>query len=67
MDLLASHLRGYYGRARDEIVRIIARFGDLQPGIEKSGIPGVCVVHTSLDNRQVAAPRRPARTPVAND
>ena len=55
MDLLVSHLRGYYGRARDQIVRIIARFGDLQPGIEKSGIPGVCVVHTSLDNRQVVA------------
>lgn len=53
MDLLVSHPRGYYGRARDEIVRILRRFGDPEPGIEKSGIPGVCVLHTSLDSRQV--------------
>ena len=53
MDLLVSYPRGYYGRARDEIVRILGRFGDPQPGIEKSGVPGICLVHTSLDNRQV--------------
>jgi len=55
MDLLVSHLRGYYGRARDEIARILRRFGDLGPGIEKTGTPGVCVVHTTLDSRQVVA------------
>jgi tRNA(Ser,Leu) C12 N-acetylase TAN1 len=53
MDLLVSHARGYYGRARDEIVRILRCFGDPDPGIEKSGTPGICLVHTSLDSRQV--------------
>ncbi|HEX8011108.1 MAG TPA: THUMP domain-containing protein [Casimicrobiaceae bacterium] len=55
MDLLVSYLRGYYGRASDEIVRILSRFGDPRPGIENSGVPGICLVHTSLENRQVIA------------
>ena len=53
MDLLVSYPRGQYGRARQEIARVLGRFGDPQPLIEKSGIPGVCIVHTSLDNREV--------------
>jgi tRNA(Ser,Leu) C12 N-acetylase TAN1 len=55
MDLLVSHPRGYYGPAKQEIARILGQFGDPQPRVEKSGVPGVCVVHTALDNRQVIA------------
>jgi tRNA(Ser,Leu) C12 N-acetylase TAN1 len=55
MDLLVSYPRGYYGPARQEIVRILGRFGDPEPRVEKSGVPGVSVVHTGLDNRQVIA------------
>ena len=54
-NLLVSYSRGHYGRARREIVRILQRFGDPQPGVAQSGVPGLCVVHTSLDNRQVVA------------
>jgi tRNA(Ser,Leu) C12 N-acetylase TAN1 len=55
MDLLVSHPRGFYGPARQEITRILRLFGDPQPYVEKSGIPGVTVVQTSLDNRHVVA------------
>lgn len=55
MDLLVSYPRGYYGAARQELVRILGRFGDPQPHVEKSDVPGICVVHTGLDNRQVIA------------
>jgi tRNA(Ser,Leu) C12 N-acetylase TAN1 len=55
MDLLVSYPRGYFGPARQEIVHILRLFGDPQPHVEKSGIPGVCVLHTSLDNRHVIA------------
>jgi len=50
-----SHPRGYYGPAKREIARILGRFGDAQPLVEKSGVPGICVVRTSLDSRQVIA------------
>jgi len=55
MDLLVSYPRGYYGPAKQEIVRTLRRFGDPDPYVEKSGIPGISVVHTSLDNRHVIA------------
>jgi tRNA(Ser,Leu) C12 N-acetylase TAN1 len=55
MDLLVSHPRGYYGPARHEIARLLAGFGDPEPRVEKSGVPGICVVHTVLDNREVVA------------
>lgn len=55
MDLLVSHPRGYYGPARREIARLLAAFGDAQPRIEKSGIPGICIVHSAIDNREVVA------------
>jgi tRNA(Ser,Leu) C12 N-acetylase TAN1 len=55
VDLLVSHLRGYFGFTRKEVARVLARFGDDEPSVEKSGIPGICVVHTRLDNREVVA------------
>lgn len=55
MDLLVSYPRRFYGPAKREIGRILERFGDAGPLVEKSGIPGICVVRTRLDNRQVIA------------
>ncbi len=55
MDLLVSHLRGYFGFARKEVARVLARFGDDEASVEKSGIPGICIVHTCHDNRDVVA------------
>jgi tRNA(Ser,Leu) C12 N-acetylase TAN1 len=54
-NLQVSYSRGHYGRARREIARILGRFGAARPGIAKSSLPGLCVVHTGLDSRQVAA------------
>lgn len=55
MDLLVSYPRGCYSPARREIGRTLARLGDAQPRIEKSGVPGILVVRSSLDNRHVVA------------
>jgi len=55
MDLLVSFPRRYFGPARREIVRILERLGDAAPGVEKSGVPGICLAHTGLDNRDVVA------------
>jgi tRNA(Ser,Leu) C12 N-acetylase TAN1 len=55
VDLLVSHPRAYFGPARHEIARILARLGDREARVEKSGIPGICIVRISLDNRQVVA------------
>ena len=54
-DLLVSYPRGYYGAARQELARILGRFGNPRPHVEKSGVPGICVVHSGLDNRHVIA------------
>jgi tRNA(Ser,Leu) C12 N-acetylase TAN1 len=54
-NLMVSYARGHYGRARREIVRILRRFGDPQPAVAESGVPGRCVAHTSLESRQVVA------------
>lgn len=50
-----SYPRGCYGAARRQIGRILARLDDAQPRIEKSGVPGIFVVRSSLDNRHVVA------------
>ena len=52
-DLLVSYPGRRFFRARREIVRILERLGDLSPVVEKSSVPGIAIVHTSLDNRQV--------------
>jgi tRNA(Ser,Leu) C12 N-acetylase TAN1 len=54
-DLLVSYPWGCYRRALHEIARVLARFGDPQPQVEKTGVQGISVVHTSLDNRDVIA------------
>ena len=53
MDLLVSHPRRYYGSAKQEVARLLERFGDAAAQVEKSGVPGICVVHTSLEPRQL--------------
>lgn len=50
-----SYPRCCYGAAKREIARVLGRFGDARPLVEKSGVPGICVVRTSLDNRRVVA------------
>ena len=55
MDLLVSYPRGCYGPARHEIVRILRGFGDAEPRVEKSGVPGIAVVHTGLAGRDAIA------------
>jgi tRNA(Ser,Leu) C12 N-acetylase TAN1 len=52
MDLLVSHPRGCYGPARHEIAHILRGFGDAEPRVEKSGVPGIAVVHTGLADRE---------------
>ncbi len=53
MDLLVSYPWGRYSRAKPEILRILHRFGDSAPLVEKTAVMGIAVVHTSLDNRAV--------------
>jgi tRNA acetyltransferase TAN1 len=53
MDLLVSYSWGSYGRASREVVSILKRFGDPNPLVEKSGVSGIAIAHTSLDNRDV--------------
>jgi len=55
MDLLVSYPRGYSSAVRHEIVRLLGRYGDAEPCIEKSGVPGICIVRTRLDARHVVA------------
>jgi tRNA acetyltransferase TAN1 len=55
VDLLVSYPWSSYGQAVHEIVRVLGRFGDPQPRVEKSEVPGICAVHSSLDNREVIA------------
>ena len=55
VDLLVSYPWSSYGPAVHEIVRVLGRFGDPQPRVVKSGVPGICVVHSCLDNREVVA------------
>jgi tRNA(Ser,Leu) C12 N-acetylase TAN1 len=52
-DLLVSYSWRSYGPARDEVMRVLERLGDSHPVIAKSGVPGIAVVHTALDAREV--------------
>lgn len=53
MDLLVSYPWGKYQRARSEIRKLLDRFGDPHPRVEKTGTIGIAIAHTELDNRTV--------------
>jgi tRNA(Ser,Leu) C12 N-acetylase TAN1 len=53
MELLVSHPRGRYGKARREILRTLRRLGDEHPVVERTGVHGIVLVHTGLDARAV--------------
>lgn len=51
--LLVSYPLGRFSPARREIVRVLERLGDPAPAVERSPVPGVAVVSTALDPRDV--------------
>jgi len=53
MDLLVSHQRGHYGKARREILRTLRHLGDEHALVERTDVPGIALVHTALDGREV--------------
>lgn len=53
MDLLVSYSWNHYYLAKPEIRQILKHFGDTEPNVEKSGVMGIAIVHTKLDNREV--------------
>jgi tRNA acetyltransferase TAN1 len=53
MDLLISYSWGNYFPAYLEAVRLLKRFGDPQPAVEKTKVWGIAVAHTTLNNRVV--------------
>jgi tRNA acetyltransferase TAN1 len=52
-DLLVSYSWGGFGRAKQEILRILRGFGDTEPWIMKSDVRGIAIVRSTLDNREV--------------
>lgn len=61
MDLLVSYPWGRYSGAKPEILRILHRFGDAAPAVEKTAVMGIALVHTCLDNRAVICQCRELR------
>jgi tRNA(Ser,Leu) C12 N-acetylase TAN1 len=53
MELLVSHQRGRYGKARREILRTLRRLGDEHPAVERTSVHGIALVHSGLDGREV--------------
>jgi tRNA(Ser,Leu) C12 N-acetylase TAN1 len=53
MELLVSHARGRYGKARREILRTLRRLGDADPAVERTSVEGIALVHSALDGREV--------------
>ena len=53
MDLLISYNCGLFYLARPEVIRILKRFGDPAPRVEKTDVMGIAVAHTCLDTRDV--------------
>ncbi|HYB91683.1 MAG TPA: THUMP domain-containing protein [Candidatus Binataceae bacterium] len=53
MDLLVSYYWNHFSRARREAAFVLRKFGDPAPQIERTGVIGIAVVHTSLNNRDV--------------
>ena len=53
MDLLISYSWSHFSQARNEAVRLLKRFRDPNPSVEKMGFPGIAVARSVLDNRTV--------------
>jgi tRNA acetyltransferase TAN1 len=53
MDLLVSYYWSHFSRARREVVHVLRKFGDPAPKVERTGVIGIAIVHTSLNNREV--------------
>lgn len=53
MELLVSHQRGRYGKARREVLRVLRHLGDERPVVERTAVGGIALVHTTLDGRDV--------------
>jgi tRNA acetyltransferase TAN1 len=52
-DLLVSYPWRQFHPARHEIRRILRQFGDPHPQIEKTNVPGIAIVRTTLNNRHI--------------
>ena len=53
MDLLISYNWSHFYRAKPEAIRILERFGDSGPWVDKTAVMGIAIAHTCLDNREV--------------
>jgi tRNA acetyltransferase TAN1 len=53
MELLVSHQRGCYGKARREVLRALAQLGDEHATVERTPVDGIALVRTALDSRAV--------------
>jgi tRNA(Ser,Leu) C12 N-acetylase TAN1 len=53
MELLVSHQRGRYGKAKREILQTLRRLGDEYPVVERTAVQGIALVRTALDAREV--------------
>ena len=53
MDLLVSYYWNHFSRARREVLYLLRKFGDPAPKVERTGVIGIAIIHTSLNNREV--------------
>jgi tRNA(Ser,Leu) C12 N-acetylase TAN1 len=53
MDILVSYNWSHFYLAKPEIIRILKRFGDPDPMVEKTDVMGIAIAHSCLDNREV--------------
>jgi tRNA acetyltransferase TAN1 len=54
-DVLVSYPWRRFGRARREITGLLARCGVAPAHVERTAVPGIALVHTDLDGREVIA------------
>jgi tRNA(Ser,Leu) C12 N-acetylase TAN1 len=54
-DLLVSYPWRRFGRSRREVIRVLERCGDADALVERTAVPGIALVHTHLDTREVIA------------
>ena len=52
-DLLVSYSWGRFPRVRNEIIAILAQFGDPAPVVDRTAVFGIAFVRTALNNRAV--------------